>query len=199
MPLHLKGIQKRPVVCKDGSVFVYHYHRATGRRLNGDPGSAEYLAEYAAAERETSGLKSIEKASLFHALENFKSSSNFRLLPLRARSEFLSVIAWLPPKDTSRAVANITAARARRLRDQAAHSRGARFANCVLLLLQSVMDRCIASGTLADNPVVAVPKLNPPRAIANKRRFISSGRARGRLSFSTHDQNGRGVIEEPGT
>lgn len=201
MPLHLKGIHKRPVVRKDGSVFVYHYHRATGRRLSGDPGSSEYLADYAAAESELSALKDKNKTSFFHVLEDFKCSNGFRMLPLRVRSELLSVIAWLPPEDTNRAVTKITAARARHLRDKAARSRGARFANCALLLLQSVMDHCIANGTLAGNPVAAIPKLNPPHSASNNRRLIPNQRARGRLGETTHDQNrnGRDIIEGPET
>jgi integrase len=34
----------------DGSVRVYHYHRASGRRLEGEPGSREFALSYAAAE-----------------------------------------------------------------------------------------------------------------------------------------------------
>ncbi len=200
MPLHLKGIQKRPVLRKkDGSVFVYHYHRATGRRLHGDPGSAEYLAEYNAAESQISALRDRKKTSLFYALEEFKYSKNFHLLPLRVRSEFLSVITWLPPEDTSRAVTNITALRARHLRDKAGRSRGVRFANQTLALLQSVMDHCIASGTLTANPAVAIPKLNPPRSTQNNRRMISSQRTRGQLRDTTYGKNynGLGIIDRP--
>jgi hypothetical protein len=35
----------------DGSVRVHYYHRATGRPLIGEPGSASFLTEYAAAEK----------------------------------------------------------------------------------------------------------------------------------------------------
>lgn len=35
---------------KDGKVVLYYYHRVTGTRLYGDPGSAEFAAGYAAAE-----------------------------------------------------------------------------------------------------------------------------------------------------
>jgi hypothetical protein len=197
----LKGIQKRPVVRKDGSVFIYHYHRATGRRLPGDPSSPEYLAEYIAAERDLSARKDREKTSLFYALEDFKSSNSFRMLPLRVRSEFLSAITWLPPEETSRAVTKITATRARHLRDKAARSRGVRFANCALLLLQSVMDHCTTNGTLAANPAAAIPKFDPPHCVSNNRRLISNERARGRLGNPMHGQNrnGQGVTEGPGS
>ena len=34
----------------DGSVRVYYYHRDTGTRLDGKPGSPEFIAAYARAE-----------------------------------------------------------------------------------------------------------------------------------------------------
>ena len=36
---------------KSGERAKYHYHRATGMRLNGKPGSPEFIADYAAAEK----------------------------------------------------------------------------------------------------------------------------------------------------
>jgi integrase len=36
---------------KSGQRAEYHYHRATGARLKGKPGSAEFIADYAAAEK----------------------------------------------------------------------------------------------------------------------------------------------------
>ncbi len=36
---------------KDGTRRTYWYHRATAKRLHGEPGSAEFIADYAAAEK----------------------------------------------------------------------------------------------------------------------------------------------------
>jgi hypothetical protein len=36
---------------RSGERAEYHYHRATGVRLHGKPGSPEFIADYAAAER----------------------------------------------------------------------------------------------------------------------------------------------------
>ncbi|HWG06719.1 MAG TPA: tyrosine-type recombinase/integrase [Beijerinckiaceae bacterium] len=36
---------------RGGERREYHYHRATGQRLNGKPGSSEFVADYAAAEK----------------------------------------------------------------------------------------------------------------------------------------------------
>ena len=47
----LKGINKIRKRLSDGSVAFYYYHRATGQRLSGEPGSPEFLVDYSAAEK----------------------------------------------------------------------------------------------------------------------------------------------------
>lgn len=47
----LKGINPIHRKLADGSVRTYYYHRATGTRLLGEPGSPEFLAAYAQAEK----------------------------------------------------------------------------------------------------------------------------------------------------
>ena len=47
----LKGINRVRKRLSNGSVAVYHYHRASGRPLRGEPGSPEFLTDYAAAEK----------------------------------------------------------------------------------------------------------------------------------------------------
>jgi hypothetical protein len=44
----INTVRKRLV---DGSIRTYYYHRDTGMRLDGKPGSPEFIASYAAAER----------------------------------------------------------------------------------------------------------------------------------------------------
>lgn len=48
---NLKGINTVKKRLKDGTVRVHHYHRATGRRLRGAPGSAEFLSDYTTTEQ----------------------------------------------------------------------------------------------------------------------------------------------------
>jgi integrase len=47
----LEGVFPTYKTLKDGSRRTYWYHRATGKRLHGEPGSAEFIADYAAAEK----------------------------------------------------------------------------------------------------------------------------------------------------
>jgi integrase len=45
---HINTVRKR---LADGSIRIYYYHRDTGTRLNGKPGSPQFIASYAEAEK----------------------------------------------------------------------------------------------------------------------------------------------------
>lgn len=47
----LKGVFPTYKMLKDRSRRTYWYHRATGKPLRGKPGSPEFIADYAAAEK----------------------------------------------------------------------------------------------------------------------------------------------------
>jgi integrase len=49
--VNIKGWFTTYKTLKTGERAEYHYHRATGMRLNGKPGSSEFIADYAAAEK----------------------------------------------------------------------------------------------------------------------------------------------------
>jgi hypothetical protein len=49
--VRLEGINTVRKRLADGSVKTYHYHRASGLRINGEPGAAEFVASYAEAEK----------------------------------------------------------------------------------------------------------------------------------------------------
>ena len=48
---NIKGVFPTYKVLKDGTRRTYWYHRETGERLRGDPGSSEFIADLAAAEK----------------------------------------------------------------------------------------------------------------------------------------------------
>jgi integrase len=55
-----------------GEIVIYYYHRATGNRIDGTPGSAEFVASYAAAETK---LKSRLSGDTFNGLIRAYTSS----------------------------------------------------------------------------------------------------------------------------
>jgi integrase len=50
MRVRLRGINTVHKKLASGTIKRYRYHRATGRRLDGEPGSPEFIANYSAAE-----------------------------------------------------------------------------------------------------------------------------------------------------
>ncbi len=58
MRVKLKGIKRVRYPAADGTTTIYYYHRATGRRLDGEPGTAEFLASFEAAGREAAKERS---------------------------------------------------------------------------------------------------------------------------------------------
>lgn len=50
MRAKISGINTVRKRIRDGSIRVYYYHRATGTRLEGKPGSPEFIRSYANAE-----------------------------------------------------------------------------------------------------------------------------------------------------
>jgi hypothetical protein len=48
---HLKGVFSTYKRIKDGTRRTYWYHRDTGTRLRGEPGSSEFITDLAAAQK----------------------------------------------------------------------------------------------------------------------------------------------------
>jgi integrase len=51
---NLKGVFATYKLLRDGNRKAYWYHRRTGKRLHGEPGSSEFIADYAASEQNVS-------------------------------------------------------------------------------------------------------------------------------------------------
>ena len=51
MRIRMSGINTVHKTLADGTVRTYHYHRATGKRLNGEPNSPEFIRSYSDAEK----------------------------------------------------------------------------------------------------------------------------------------------------
>ena len=115
---------------------------------------------------------------LKEAFFTFLESEQFRSRPLNVRTTFRSVATWLPDREASFLLEDVTAPFARMLRDRACRERGWRFANFTLALLQAVIARAVDSETLSRNSVRQIRKILPPRRQSNERRSIKPIRYR---------------------
>jgi integrase len=69
--VRLKGIHVIRRTRIDGSFVVYRYHRATGRPLKGEPGSADFIESLAAAER---SVRERAKGTISDLIRRFQGS-----------------------------------------------------------------------------------------------------------------------------
>ena len=80
----------------DGSIRVYYYHRHTGVRLEGEPGSPEFIASYAQAERKLTERHPDLCAGLIRA---FLASPEFeKNLQLSTQKEYRRILAAIEVK-----------------------------------------------------------------------------------------------------
>jgi integrase len=72
--VRLKGVNTVRDYRKDGSFALYYYHRASGLRLTGVPGSPEFIESYAAAEKY---LRARAKGTICDLIRRFEASPQF--------------------------------------------------------------------------------------------------------------------------
>lgn len=83
--MRIKGIHVVRRYRKDGSFALYRYHRATGRQLKGEPGSAEFIESLAAAER---SLRERLKGTISDLMRRFQASPVFTEMAESTRKEY---------------------------------------------------------------------------------------------------------------
>jgi hypothetical protein len=74
--VRLRGVNVVRRYRKDRSFAIYYYHRATGTQLQGQPGKPEFIASYAAAEKQ---LQERAKGTIFDLMRRFEASPAFDL------------------------------------------------------------------------------------------------------------------------
>ncbi|MDA5192521.1 tyrosine-type recombinase/integrase [Govanella unica] len=87
----LKGINKVRKRLVSGEICILYYHRATGKRLPGEPGSSEFIAAYYAAQ-EAARHKDRHEGTLKALIQGYMESADFLDLRDRTRADYLSQI-----------------------------------------------------------------------------------------------------------
>jgi integrase len=95
MRLKAKGINVVRARLASGEIKTYYYHRATGTALKGVPGSAEFLASYADAERSNQRRNAGTLAGL---VRDFESTKQWRRLAESTKSEYRRVFKFWDAK-----------------------------------------------------------------------------------------------------
>jgi len=89
--IRLKGINTIKRKLATGVVETYYYHRATGTRLSGKPGTPEFVASLAAAEAK---IKNRTKGTLSGLIREFETTAKWRRLAESTRKEYKRVLTF---------------------------------------------------------------------------------------------------------
>ncbi len=90
MRAHLKGINSVRKVRADGASVTYHYAWKCGPRLEGKPGSPEFLASYNAAHEEVRAKKDDKR--LESVIDRYQDSAAFTDLAPRTRKDYGKIL-----------------------------------------------------------------------------------------------------------
>jgi integrase len=95
MRLRLSGINPVRRQLASGEFKVYYYHRATGTPLVGNPGSAEFIASYAAAQDQ---IRRCDAGTLAGLIRDFEGTKRWRKLAETTKKEYKRVFAFWDTK-----------------------------------------------------------------------------------------------------
>lgn len=91
MRVELKGINKVTVKLAGGRVGVYYYHRSTGTRLTGEPGTPEFLASIAEAQKKVPTRDTNNLAGL---VRQYEATRSWRNLAEATRKEYKRILTF---------------------------------------------------------------------------------------------------------
>ncbi len=170
MPKGLKPVRARLAT---GEVRTYWYHRATGKRLERDPATAEGLLEVAkldAKAKKPEQIAGLPGGSLAALWVEYAASPDFTGLKPRTRSDYKAVRDWLGPGAERATVKLITPRDVLALRDRAAKAKGRRFGNYTLQVLRLVLEWGRPRGWRDDNPAAGIKQIRKPTGEGNLNR-----------------------------
>lgn len=169
--MRLKGIK---IVRSKGR--VYHYHRATMRRLREPFGSAAFVAEVAALDALAAGRadKALphQPGSLGLLMARYRASPEFTELATRTKADYGKVFNFLAKLDDM-PLAAIDQPFVIGLRDKAFAKHKRRFANYVVQVMRLLLSWGAARGHVSENVAKGVPAVRRPRDTAKQNRAWS--------------------------
>lgn len=92
MRIRLKGINPVSAVLASGRKVTYYYHRASGIRLTGEPGTPEFMASYSTAD--ASGKKARQVGTLAGIIREFEETAKWRRLAESTKKEYRRVLTF---------------------------------------------------------------------------------------------------------
>jgi integrase len=157
----LEGVFPTYKTLRDGSRRTYWYHRATGARLHGNPGSAEFIADYAAAEKL---ICDRHAGTLNSLIRSYTSSVEFEeKLASSTQAEYRRMLTKAEPEFGNMPIAALGDPRAKRdfldWREKIARASGHREADNRLSAISAMLTWAVDTGKIVTNHLKGFKRL----------------------------------------
>jgi hypothetical protein len=146
---------------KDGRRRTYWYHRATGKRLNGEPGSPDFIADYAAAEKL---IRDRHAGTLNSLIRSYTTSVEFeQRLAASTQAEYKRMLTKSEGEFGTMPIAALDDARVKRdflnWREKIARSSGQREADNRLSAISAMITWAVDRGNITANHLKGFKRL----------------------------------------
>lgn len=167
MIIRLQGIKRTTVKGR-----TYYYHRATGKAIKAEAGSAAFAEEVARLDKLAAAGKDAPKATpntWGWLVELYRGSPEWLQLAPRTRKDYQSVFDYLDAPEAGKRgmrdlpLEHITGPSLMSLRDKTFAKRGRRMANYALVLISIVFNWGRPRGKCGANPAEDLPRIRRPR------------------------------------
>jgi hypothetical protein len=154
MRVHFKGINIVHKKLADGSIRTYYYHRESGKRLIGQPGSPEFISSYGDAEKTI--LRVHHDDNFIALIRNFTLSIEFQQnLAPSTQAEYRRMLTKAEPEFGTMPIEALNDPRVRieflDWREKIALSSGKREADHRLSAISSMLTWAVDRGQLSAN------------------------------------------------
>lgn len=151
----INGVFRTYKLLRDGSRKEYWYHRATGRRLRGLPGSPEFMADLAAAE---AAIASHHEGTFAGLVREYTLSTEYKdLLAISTQREYRRMLTFAEEKFGSMPLQALNDPRVRKdfleWRERVARTSGAREADNRLSAISAMLTWAVDRAQLTANHV----------------------------------------------
>lgn len=160
MHVKLKGVNRVRKRLADGTIRTYHYHRATGERLEGKPGSREFVASYSKAEN---AIKDRQKGTFNGLIRAYTGSVEFAELAGSTQSEYKRMLTKAEPQFGSMPVSALNDPRVKDdllgWRDDVVRESGKREGDNRLAIISAMLSWAVSRGKLTANHILGFKRL----------------------------------------
>jgi site-specific recombinase XerC len=150
---NIEGVFPTYKKLKDGTRRTYWYHRATGKRLHGEPGEPEFIADYAAAEKL---IRDRHAGTLNSLIRSYTTSIEFeQKLAASTQAEYKRMLTKAETEFGTMPIAALDDPRVRKdlldWREKIARKSGQREADNRLSAISAMLTWSVDRGTLTAN------------------------------------------------